>query len=63
MYAVNKVKIYVKNVFLSVFKTFKNLSNNFTVCSSKPNISIHIYYPIKHEKKQVFLVILLQKLP
>ena len=50
-------KIVTGRDVLSVFKTFKNLSNNFTVNSSN-NIFIHIYYPIKVEKKQVFLVIL-----
>ena len=52
-----------KKVFLSVFKTFKNLSSSFTIHSSNISIFIHIYYPINHEKKQVLLVILLQKIP
>ena len=59
IYTLINVKIYVKNVFLSVFKNFKNLSIIFKLLSPLSKIKIiHIYYPIKLHKKQVFKRIL-----
>ena len=61
IYMESKVNIYVKNVFLSVFKNFKNLSIIFKVFSPLSKLKIlHIYYPTKLYKKQVFKRILLK---
>ena len=54
----NSVKIYVKNVFLSVFRNFKNLSKYFkhsTTFYFQFVKILHIYYPIKCGKKQEIL--------
>lgn len=46
--------MYVQNVFLSVFKNFKNLSISFKKFTTFKIKNIHIYYPIKWAKNQGF---------
>ena len=59
-YAVINVNMYVKNVFLSVFKYFKNLSIIFTFIP-RFHIIVHLYYTIKSKKNKEFIVNLLKK--
>lgn len=53
-YMVISVSIYVRNVFLSVPNTFKNLSINFKIFTTFKNKILLLYYLINSAKIQVF---------